>query len=93
MDATKVRRFKEQIKRFRNRFAQGCAGALGNLLGQAELERWIARHSAGCRHRIYSPLITLGLFVDQVMSADQSCQDAVARGVSARLSQTGCRAG
>ena len=87
MDATKVRRFREQIKRFRNRFAQGCAGALGNLLGQAELERWISRHSEGCRQRIYSPLITLGLFVDQVMSADQSCQDAVARGVSARISQ------
>jgi len=87
MDATKVRRFREQIKRFRARFAQGCAGALGSLLGQAELERWIARHSVGCRHRIYSPLITLGLFVEQVMSADQSCQDAVARGVSARVSQ------
>ena len=87
MDATKVRRFREQINRFRNRFAQGCANALGSLLGQGELEEWLARHSAGRRNRIYSPLITLGLFVDQVMSADQSCQDAVARGVSARLSQ------
>jgi hypothetical protein len=87
MDATKVRRFREQIKRFRHRFAQDCAGALSSLLGQAELERWIARHSQACRHRIYSPLITLGLFVDQVMSADQSCQDAVARNLSARLSQ------
>jgi hypothetical protein len=41
MDATKVRRFREQIQRFRQRFGQGCAGALGNLLGQAELERWL----------------------------------------------------
>ena len=87
MDTTKVRRFGEQVKLFRARFAQGCTGALGSLLGQAEFEQWIARHSTGCRHRIYSPLITLGLFVDQVMSADQSCQDAVARGASARVSQ------
>lgn len=87
MDTTKVRRFGEQVKRFRARFAQGCAGALGSLLGQAELESWIERYSAGCRQRIYSPLITLGLFIDQVMSADQSCQDAVARGVSARVAQ------
>ena len=87
MDTTKVRRFGEQVKRFRARFVQGCGGALGNLLGQAELERWVERHSDGCRNRIYPPLIALGLFVDQVMSADQSCQDAVARGVSARLSQ------
>ena len=87
MDTTKVRRFEEQVKRFRARFLQGCVGALGNLLGQAELERWVERHSEGRRNRIYPPLVTLGLFVDQVMSADQSCQDAVARGVSARLSQ------
>ena len=87
MDATKVRRFGEQVKRFRNRFAQGCAGVLGCLLGQKELEDCLLRHSAGCRHRIYSPLMTLAMFVDQVMSADQSCQDAVARGVSARISQ------
>jgi hypothetical protein len=87
MNTTKVRRFGEHVKRFRARFAQGCTGALSGLLGQAELERWIARHSEGCRQRIYSPLITLCLFIDQVMSADQSCQDAVARGVSARVSQ------
>jgi hypothetical protein len=65
MDATKVKRFREQIRSFRARFAQGCAGALSSLLGQSELEEWLARHSAGCRQRIYSPLITLGLFVDQ----------------------------
>lgn len=87
MDTTKVRRFREQVKHFRTRFGQGCSGALSKLLGQAELERWVERHSAGCRNRIYPPLVTLGLFVDQVMSADQSCQDAVARGVSTRISQ------
>lgn len=87
MDASKVRRFREQVRRFRTRFAQGGASALGSVLGQRELEAQLARHSARCRHRIYSPLITLGLFVDQVMSADHSCQDAVARGASARISQ------
>lgn len=87
MDTSKVSRFREQVKRFRARFAQGSGSALSNLLGQTELESWIERHSERCRQRIYPPLITLGLFIDQVMSADQSCQDAVARGVSARVSQ------
>lgn len=87
MDTTKVLRFGEQVRRFRMRFAQGCSGALGNLLGQAELERWVGRHCKGRRNRIYPPMVTLGLFVDQTMSADQSCQDAVARGVSARVAQ------
>ena len=66
---------------------QGSGNALGKLLGQTELERWVSKHSERTRHRIYSPLITLGLFIDQVMSADQSCQDAVAHGVSTRVSQ------
>ena len=87
MDTTKVSRFAAQVSRFRARFAQGSGSALGSLLGQAELEQRVVRHSAGCRKRIYPPLITLSMFIDQVLSADQSCQDAVARGVSARVSQ------
>jgi hypothetical protein len=32
-------------------------------------------------------MVTLGLFIEQVLSADQSCQDAVARALSARVAQ------
>src|SRR5690606_36390526 len=35
--------------------------------------------------RLYGPLTTLALFIKQVLGADHSCQDAVARGVSARV--------
>ena len=47
MNATKVGRFREQVKRFRTRFAQGCASALGSLLGQSELEDWLVRAGSG----------------------------------------------
>jgi hypothetical protein len=41
---------------------------------------------AGCwRERLYSPLTTVVLFIEQVLGADHSCQDAVARGLSARV--------
>ena len=39
------------------------------------------------RERIYSPLDTLRLFVDQVLSSDRSCQDVVSRRLSERLTQ------
>ena len=52
----------------------------------------MAEEAAGFRDRIYSPLSTLVLFIEQVLSADQSCMDAVARGLSARvaLGQSAC---
>ena len=85
MDTTKVKCLREQVRRFRARFVQGTGSALSNLLPQALLEQWVEQYAGSYRNRVYPPLVTLGLFVDQVMSADQSCQDAVARGVSAQV--------
>ena len=36
------------------------------------------------RERMYPPLVTLGLFVEQSISSDQACQDAVGRALSLR---------
>lgn len=74
-----------QIKRFCARFAQGAGSALGRVIPQKDLLQWIAEGSGNCRERIYGPLQTLMLFIEQVLGADQSCQDAVARGVSQRV--------
>lgn len=49
--------------------------------------KWIAEECGHYRQRIYDPLQTLTLFIEQVLGADQSCQDAVARGVSGQVSQ------
>ncbi len=85
MNTINVKALGEQVRRFRARFVQGTGGALSHLLPQAELEECVEHYAGSYRNRIYPPLVTLGLFVDQVMSADQSCQDAVARGVSAQV--------
>ena len=34
---------------------------------------------------MYSPLVTLSLFLEQVLGADHSCQDTVARGLISRI--------
>ena len=87
MNTIKVKQCREQVRRLRARFVQGAGHALSEVLPQAELERSVQRYAGSYRDRIYPPLVTLGLFIDQVMSADQSCQDAVARSVSARVSE------
>lgn len=44
----------------------------------------VAREAGNHRQRIYTPLVTLGLFVEQAISHDQACQDAVGRALSQR---------
>ena len=74
-----------QIKRFCGRFAQGADSALGRAMPRQELLLWVEEEAGDYRERVYSPLQTLTLFIEQVLGADQSCQDAVARGVSQRV--------
>ena len=75
-----------QVRRFRARFVQTVGAVLGDVLPKRSLMKWIAEECGHYRQRIYDPLRTLTLFLEQVLGADQSCQDAVARGVSGQVS-------
>lgn len=85
MDRIKRTGFAGQVKRFCARFAQGAGAELGHVIPRQSLMQWIEEEAGDYRERIYSPLRTLLLFIEQVLGADQSCQDAVARGVSQRV--------
>jgi hypothetical protein len=63
---------------------QGAGEALSNVLPGADLEWVVQQYGGRYRDRVYSPLRTLGLFIDQALSADGACQDAVARNLSER---------
>lgn len=85
MQRNKKRSLVEQVQRFRARFAQSVATVLGDVIPGESLLAWIAQEVGTYRERIYGPLATLVLFIEQVLGADHSCQDAVARGLSARV--------
>jgi hypothetical protein len=55
------------------------------VVPRESLLQWIEEGVGNYRERVYGPLQTLQLFIEQVLGADQSCQDAVARGVSQRV--------
>lgn len=64
---------------------QSVGAVLGDVIPAQLLMQWVIEEMGRYRERLYGPLSTLVLFIEQVLSADQSCQDAVARGVSARV--------
>jgi len=85
MDHSKRPVMAGQIKQFCHRFAQGAGHALGRVIPWQTLMRCVEEETGPYRERIYGPLQTLMLFIEQVLSADHGCQDAVARGVSQRV--------
>lgn len=54
------------------------------VVPQERLDALAEQHAPGHRHRVYSPLVTLGLFVEQAIGSDSACQDAVGRSLSQR---------
>ncbi len=87
MHRNKKRCLAEQVRRFRARFVQSVEAVLDDVIPAALLSRWITEEIGAYRERIYGPFATLVLFIEQVLGADHSCQDAVARGLSARTAQ------
>ncbi len=85
MNGSNKRHLCEQVRRFRARFAQGVGATLGEVVPAGLLRQWVVEEVGRWRDRTYGPLVTLRLFLEQVLSADQSCQDAVARGLSERV--------
>ena len=69
------------------RFAQSVGEGLRKVVSAGRLQRAVLEESGPWRERSYGPLQTLELFVEQVLSADHSCQDAVARAASARVAR------
>lgn len=92
MDDIKRQQIAGQVRRFCGRFAHGPGTALERVIPLQSLTQWINEEAGKHRERVYGPLQTLILFIEQVLGADQSCQDAVARGVSQRvaLGQSPC---
>ena len=58
-----------------------CASSLvlDLLLPQPEVLRMCDELGYQFRDRIYNPMVTVGMFISQVLSADHSCQQAVTR--------------
>ena len=85
MHSTKTGSLKYHMQLLRQQFAQSESDPIAEALGSIEMEQ-ILTEEIGCyRERIYPPMVTLRLFIDQVLSSDHACQDAVGQRLSQRV--------
>jgi Transposase DDE domain len=80
-------RFRQQASFLRRQFLQDGDLPFTNVLTEGMVAQALTAMNVCWVDRIYSPLVTLWVFLGQVLSADHSCRAAVARLIAHRLSQ------
>jgi hypothetical protein len=80
-------RFRQQMRFLRRQFLQDGDLPFSDVLSEAIVAQALTAVGVCWTDRIYSPLVTLWVFLGQVLSADSSCRAAVARLIAHRLSQ------
>lgn len=93
MDSNKrQQRMRQGVVALRHQFAQAGNGVFANVLPTQEVLSLVSAQVGRYRNRLYPPLTTLRLFIGQVLSEDQACQDVVGRRLSERVAanESGC---
>ena len=80
-------RFQQQVNFLRHQFLQDDELPLSNILSAKLISQALTAIGFCWLDRIYSPLITLWVFLGQVLCADHSCRAAVARLMAHRASR------
>ena len=84
MHSTKTNNPANHVDRLRQQFALLGQDTFCKALGSDQVERILRDEVGSYRQRIYPPIVTLRLFIDQILSPDAACQDAVSRRLSQR---------
>ena len=77
----------EDFDQISHRLRQAPELPFSDVLGSKRVAETLAALGVTFRDRIYTPVTTLWMFLSQVLSADHSCQDAVARLVAWRVAR------
>jgi hypothetical protein len=80
-------RFSQQVRFLRRQFLQDGELPFTDVLSEGTVAQALAALSVVWLDRIYSPLVTLWIFLGQVLSQDHSCRAAVARLIAHRVSR------
>src|SRR5262245_53993991 len=80
-------RLRQQVELLRLQFLQQRSLPFADVLSAGCLEEAIREIKVSWNDRLFTPLVTLWVFLGQVLAADQSCRAAVARLIAHRVSQ------
>ena len=78
---------RQQLQFLQWQYLQGGDLPLSKMLSEDLMSRALAAIDGSWNDRIYTPLVTLWLFLGQAISADHSCRAAVARLIAHRVAQ------
>ena len=84
MHITNTNHPANHTERLRQQFALLGQDTFCKALGSDQVEQILRDEVGSYRERIYPPMVTLRLFIDQILSPDAACQDAVGRRLSQR---------
>jgi hypothetical protein len=79
-------RFRQQVRFLRRQFLQDEGLPFSDVLSEGIVAQALTATQVCWLDRIYSPLVTLWVFLGQVLSADHSCRAAVSRLIAHRVS-------
>ena len=80
-------RFRQQVRFLQRQFLQSGDLPFTDVLSADIVSQAVAAAGVVWKDRVYTPMVTLWIFLGQVMSADHSCRAAVARFVAHRVSR------
>jgi hypothetical protein len=80
-------RLRRQVDTLRREFLQGGELPFADVLSSGCLAEALAEIRRPWKDRIFTPLVTLWVFLGQVLNADQSCRAAVARLIAHRAAE------
>ncbi len=80
-------RFRQQVSFLRRQFLQEGELPFTDVLSEKTITPALEAITACWKDRVYTPLVTLWVFLGQVISADHSCRAAVARLIAHRFSR------
>ena len=80
-------RLRRQVESLRHEFLQDGQLPLTDVLTEEGIEEALQEIKAPWNERIFTPLVTLWVFLGQVLAADPSCRAAVARLIAHRVAR------
>jgi hypothetical protein len=80
-------RFRQQVRFLRRQFLLDGDLPFTDVLSESAITQALNALDVIWLDRIYSPLVTLWVFLGQVLSQDHSCRAAVARLIAHRVSR------
>lgn len=87
MSVSNSARLRRQVRFLQRQFLQDGDLPFTDILSNEVISEAITAAGIAWKDRIYPPLVTLWVFLSQVLSADHSCRAAVARLIAHRLSR------